>query len=80
MFDRITIELDKMAGQPCLRGLRIPVATVVAMVAAGPAGELGLPGVVAIAGLAMGLYPRPFTEGMHQSVLDLLAHVARSKM
>jgi uncharacterized protein (DUF433 family) len=33
-FDRITIEPDKMAGQPCIRGLRIP-ATVVAMVADG---------------------------------------------
>ena len=35
IFDRITIEPDKMAGQPCIRGLRIPVATVVAMVAYG---------------------------------------------
>ena len=35
IFDRITIEPDKMAGQPCIRGLRIPVATVVAMVAMG---------------------------------------------
>ena len=35
IFDRVTIEPDKMAGQPCIRGLRIPVATVVAMVADG---------------------------------------------
>ena len=34
-FDRITVEPDKMNGQPCIRGLRIPVATVVAMVADG---------------------------------------------
>ena len=34
-FERITIEPGKMAGQPCIRGLRIPVATVVAMVADG---------------------------------------------
>lgn len=34
-FPRITIEADKMGGQPCIRGLRIPVATVVAMVADG---------------------------------------------
>jgi len=34
-FTRITIEPDKMGGMPCLRGLRIPVATVVDMVAAG---------------------------------------------
>ena len=35
MFERITVEPDKMGGQPCIRGLRIPVATVVAMVADG---------------------------------------------
>jgi uncharacterized protein (DUF433 family) len=34
-FDRITVEPDKMGGVPCVRGLRIPVATVVAMVAEG---------------------------------------------
>lgn len=34
-FDRITIEPGKMGGMPCIRGLRIPVATVVAMVADG---------------------------------------------
>lgn len=34
-FDRITVEAGKMDGQPCIRGLRIPVATVVAMVADG---------------------------------------------
>jgi hypothetical protein len=33
IFHRVTIEPDKMAGQPCIRGLRAPVATVVAMVA-----------------------------------------------
>lgn len=34
-FERITVEPDKMGGVPCIRGLRIPVATVVAMVAEG---------------------------------------------
>ncbi|MGQ0431324.1 MAG: DUF433 domain-containing protein [Microthrixaceae bacterium] len=34
-FERITLEAGKMGGQPCIRGLRIPVATVVAMVADG---------------------------------------------
>lgn len=34
-FTRITVEPDKMGGQPCIRGLRMPVATVVAMVADG---------------------------------------------
>jgi uncharacterized protein (DUF433 family) len=35
MFKRITIDPDKMAGVPCIRDLRMPVATVVAMVAEG---------------------------------------------
>lgn len=35
MFERITIDPAKMGGVPCIRGLRIPVATVVDMVAAG---------------------------------------------
>jgi uncharacterized protein (DUF433 family) len=34
-FSRITVKLDQMAGVPCIRGLRIPVATVVGMVADG---------------------------------------------
>lgn len=34
-FTRITVEQDKMAGVPCIRHLRMPVATVVAMVAEG---------------------------------------------
>ncbi|MEO7556082.1 MAG: DUF433 domain-containing protein [Acidimicrobiales bacterium] len=38
-FERITIEPDKMGGVPCIRGMRIPVATVVAMVAEGMAVE-----------------------------------------
>lgn len=35
MFDRITAEQEKMGGVPCIRGLRIPVATVVGMIADG---------------------------------------------
>lgn len=34
-FDRITVEPGQMDGVPCIRGLRIPVATVVGMVAEG---------------------------------------------
>ena len=30
--------------------------------------------------LALGIYPKPFTDVMHASVSDLLAHVARSKL
>ena len=36
--------------------------------------------VLAIAVLAMGLYPAPFTDTMQTSVADLLAHVAQSKL
>ena len=32
-YTRITVDPNQMAGVPCIRGLRIPVATVVAMVA-----------------------------------------------
>ncbi len=34
-FTRITVNHAQMDGVPCLRGMRIPVATVVAMVAEG---------------------------------------------
>ena len=36
-YNRITIDPAKMGGVPCIRGLRIPVATVVGMVAEGMA-------------------------------------------
>ncbi len=34
-FERISVDPGKMGGVPCIRDLRIPVATVVAMVADG---------------------------------------------
>lgn len=34
-FERITVRPGQMGGQPCIRGLRIPVATVVDMVGDG---------------------------------------------
>lgn len=34
-FTRITVRPEQMGGVPCLRGLRIPVATVIDMVADG---------------------------------------------
>jgi NADH-quinone oxidoreductase subunit M len=42
--------------------------------------EILLLGVLALAVLGMGLYPKPFTDVMHASVVDLLAHVAQSKL
>ena len=35
VFDRITVSPDRMGGVPCIRGLRIPVSTVVGMMAEG---------------------------------------------
>jgi NADH-quinone oxidoreductase subunit M len=37
-------------------------------------------GLLAIAVLWMGVYPKPFTDVMHASVADLLRHVAQSKL
>jgi uncharacterized protein (DUF433 family) len=34
-FTRITVRGDQMGGVPCIRGLRIPVATIVGMIADG---------------------------------------------
>ncbi|OFZ96948.1 MAG: hypothetical protein A2Z64_08135 [Betaproteobacteria bacterium RIFCSPLOWO2_02_67_12] len=34
-FTRITVNPQQMGGAPCIRGLRVPVATVVGMVADG---------------------------------------------
>ncbi len=40
-FERITTDAERMGGAPCIRELRIPVATVVGMVADGmSAGEI----------------------------------------
>ena len=36
--------------------------------------------MLAIATLYMGLYPKPFTDVMNSSVIDLLKHVAMSKL
>ena len=38
-FTRITVRGDQMGGIPCIRGLRIPVATVVGMLADGMAAD-----------------------------------------
>jgi uncharacterized protein (DUF433 family) len=38
-FPRITVESNKMGGVPCVRGLRMPVATVVTMIAQGMSHE-----------------------------------------
>ena len=35
IYERITVDANQMGGVPCIRGLRIPVATIVDMVADG---------------------------------------------
>ena len=38
-YTRITVDSALMGGMPCIRGMRVPVATVVAMVADGMTSE-----------------------------------------
>ncbi|CAN5793994.1 DUF433 domain-containing protein [soil metagenome] len=38
-YERITIDPAKMRGVPCIRGLRVPVATVIGQLAAGRTAE-----------------------------------------
>jgi uncharacterized protein (DUF433 family) len=38
-FDRITIDPDKMVGKPCIRGMRVAVASIVGMIASGATPE-----------------------------------------
>ncbi len=38
-YERITVNREQLGGAPCIRGLRIPVATVVGMVAEGVSTE-----------------------------------------
>ncbi len=38
-FERITIDPQKMRGAPCIRGLRIPVASILGQLAAGRTAE-----------------------------------------
>jgi len=35
MYKRITIDRQQMNGEPCVRGLRIPVATILTLIAEG---------------------------------------------
>jgi len=42
--------------------------------------EFWLLATLVLAILALGIYPKPFTDVMHASVADLLAHVANSKL
>jgi uncharacterized protein (DUF433 family) len=56
-FKRITIRPDQMGGVPCIRDLRIPVATIVDMVADG----MGEPEILAA-------YPDLQAEDVHEAL------------
>ena len=57
-FARITVDPARMGGVPCIRGLRIPVATVVGMVAEG----MGTTEIV-------DAYPDLQTEDIHEALV-----------
>ena len=57
-FKRITTNPRQMGGVPCLRGLRIPVATVVALVAEGQTAEA-----------ILALYPDLEAEDVREALL-----------
>ena len=42
--------------------------------------EFLMMGILAIFTIAMGVYPKPFTDIIHPSVIELLKHVAVSKI
>ena len=42
--------------------------------------EFLMMGILAVFTIGMGLYPKPFTDAIHPSVIELLKHVAQSKI
>lgn len=56
-FSRITVRADQMGGVPCVRGLRIPVATVVGMIADGMSNQE-----------VLAAYPDLQIEDIHESL------------
>ncbi len=63
-YQRITTDPAQMAGQPCIRGLRIPVASVVSMVADGMA-------VSEIVDAFPDLEPEDVSEALHYAAQAL---------
>lgn len=57
-FKRVTVDVQQMAGVPCLRGLRIPVATIVSLVAEGESVER-----------ILGLYPDLEADDVREALL-----------
>jgi uncharacterized protein (DUF433 family) len=68
-YERITTDPDVMAGVPCIRGLRFPVATVVTMVADGMTTDDILPE-----------HPDLTAEGIRESLLYAAAAVREREL
>ena len=66
-FERITIDPAQMSGVPCVRRLRIPVATVVGMVAEGMTREQ-----------VLAAYPDLEAEDIHEA-LEYAAEAVRER-
>lgn len=66
-YTRITVDPRQMGGAPCIRSLRIPVATVVGMVADGMSEEL-----------ILGSYP-DLTKADIQEALRFAAEAVRER-
>jgi len=62
-FTRITVNPDQMDGVPCIRGLRIPVATVVGMIADGMSEEEVL---------------KAFPDLEHEDILEALKYASEA--
>ena len=67
-FERITARPGQMGGQPCIRGLRIPVATVVGMVADGMTTD-------EVVAALPDLEPADVTEALHYAAAALQEHL-----
>ncbi|MGH6842689.1 MAG: DUF433 domain-containing protein [Methylocella sp.] len=62
-FRRITVNPKQMGGMPCIRGLRIPIATIVAMVAEG---------------MTMEEILKSFPDLEHEDIREALLYAARA--
>ncbi|MGQ0446550.1 MAG: DUF433 domain-containing protein [Beijerinckiaceae bacterium] len=62
-FTRITVNPKQMGGMPCIRGLRIPLATIVGMVAEG---------------MAMEEILKSFPDLEHEDLREALLYAARA--
>jgi uncharacterized protein (DUF433 family) len=62
-FTRITVNPKQMGGMPCIRGLRVPIATIVGMVAEG---------------MTMEEILKSFPDLEHEDIREALLYAARA--